>query len=626
MNNKILKTAVAFVLIILIVSCNYHVFAVEAKIPITKEATNLDDKFNTKVTLSINPDEQEEKIVDIVYVLDVSMITDSMGNNLLNEAYNMISEFNSQEKIRANVALVIFSNGSKKIMDLTDCSTITSSSYMRNKIYSLENLMWLYRNAIGSNLQSAMIMAKDILDSSSTGSKPEDRHVIVATDGGNYTYNNSRGETATTVYKTESGAYMSIGNADSSGDFGSTTRDTKMSMYYDETGDYKEAFSKLMQEQDEIEERANSGYKWKDTNAASINALVEAGALTVYNSVDQITNLEIYPYTNLEVGTAMAAKEFKNIKEEGYKIHTIGYLYGYGFNSNGEMTNKLFGIPTISFLKWTESVGELYFKNKTSITAEELADTFSQINSNILQKVIVDSYIIDEMGFGAYSDGTKYDLDFVNDLDKIDIYFNNEELDKTEIEPNVYGFGADDTIGSGYKYILRYYPNGIDGITENECFKVDVNYEIGTGIPFKVEYEELLNDEYIKKENGEYGKYDKDGSKSYSGLKANKSAILYLANGLEKEFKAPTLSYIVDNPIKDEEGIEPDNTDEQDEKSKDKNEEQDNSVDSKQDNTNRAIKTEDKILFHYINIVIALLVGIIFYYKKNKRCKKKSLH
>lgn len=79
MKNKALKIIKLIFLIVFVISCNYRVFAEEAQIPISKEATNLDDSFNTKVTLSINPDEQEKKIVDIVYVLDVSMIRETIG-------------------------------------------------------------------------------------------------------------------------------------------------------------------------------------------------------------------------------------------------------------------------------------------------------------------------------------------------------------------------------------------------------------------------------------------------------------------------------------------------------------------------------------------------------------------
>ena len=138
------------------------------------------------------------------------MIRETMGDDLLKEAYNLAVEFNKQENLEAHIALVIFSNGSKTIMELTDCSQITSSTYIRNKIYSLANLVWIAQNAVGSNLQSGLDRAKGILDNSTTGSKPENRHIIYATDGGNYTYTNSRGETSTTIYKESNGKYKNI--------------------------------------------------------------------------------------------------------------------------------------------------------------------------------------------------------------------------------------------------------------------------------------------------------------------------------------------------------------------------------------------------------------------------------
>ncbi|MBR2705063.1 MAG: VWA domain-containing protein [Clostridia bacterium] len=622
MIKRVQKIFICLFLVFVIISSNSPIFARNIDFPIKKEATNLDENFDTKVTLSINPDPEDEKIIDIVYVLDVSMVTSDVGTNLLNEAYGLISQFNEEEKIKANVALVIFSNGSKQIIGLTDCSTITSETYMRNQIYSFANLMWIARNATGSNLESALLMAKDILDNSTTGSKPEDRHVIMATDGGNYTYNNANGETATTVYKDSNGTYKSIGNGDSSGDFASTTRDTKMVMYYEQTGDYGDAFAKLMQEEASIKERALVGYKWKDTTAATIEALIEAGELTVYDSEEQIANLEIYPYTNLEVGTASAAMALKNIKNEGYKIHTIGYLYSYGFDSSGNITNKLFGLPSAGFLKWTENVGDLYFHDSTSITAEELTSVFSTINSRLIKNIESGSYIVDEMGYGNYSDGQEYDLDFVNDIDKINIKFDGEVLDKELIENNMYGFGKDDTLNEGYKFILTYYPNGLNGDSEKDCFRIDINFEIGVGIPVEIEYHEVLGEAYRKTKNGDYGKYDKDGSKKYSSIKANKSATLYFTNEDQSKFLVPTLSYTVDNPI-DEDTDEDSDDSKEESNSSDKSEENNEENSSKKQNG--IVKTEDMIWINIINILIATFVITIIKRKRrvNKRVKSK---
>lgn len=608
MKNKIHKIMVCLAMIIIIFANSNILLAKEIEFPIAKEATNLDDGFDTKVTLSINPDAEGEKIVDIVYVVDVSMITSNLGTDLLSEAYSLVTEFNAQENLKANVALVIFSNGAKQVMGLTACSSITSSSYMRNQIYSFSNLMWIAQNATGSNLQSALIMAKGILDNSTTGSEPEDRHVIFVTDGGNYTYNNADGVTATTVYRDSSGTYRSIGNGDSSGDYGSSSRDTKISMYYNETGDYGKAFEKLMQEKNSIKERALTGYKWKDTNAARIEALEAEGKLTVYDSVDQITNLETYPYTNLEVGTVSAAMALEDIKDAGYKIHTIGYLYSYGFDGGGNITNRLFGLPTIGFLKWTKNVGDLYLQESTTMRTDDLNKAFEDINEGLIQNIESGSYIIDEMGYGEYSDGSSYNMDFVNDIEKISITFDGEELDKELIENNKYGFGKDDTLDKEYKFILTYYPNGIEGDSNNECFKLDINFDIDVGIPVKVEYHETLNESSRKTKNGEYGKYDKDGSKKYSSIKANKSATLNFVNEDYATFSVPTLSYIVDNPIeedtKEEEKKDDSSSGEKNETKEDENKAEESSTDKKEG----VVKTGDIILIHLINITIALFV------------------
>ncbi|MBQ5537717.1 MAG: hypothetical protein IIU02_07380, partial [Treponema sp.] len=67
-----------------------------------------------------------------------------------------------------------------------------------------------------------------VLDGSTTGSAPYERYIITLTDGGNYTYNNESGQTATTVYKVNDSTYRSIGNGDAGGDFGDPNRETKI--------------------------------------------------------------------------------------------------------------------------------------------------------------------------------------------------------------------------------------------------------------------------------------------------------------------------------------------------------------------------------------------------------------
>ena len=71
-------------------------------------------------------------------------------------------------------------------------------------------------------------------------------------------------------------------------------------------------------------------------------------------------------------------------------------------------------------------------------------DKYNEIFTNIEEKLLVaadnPSYIIDEIGFGKYSDNTNYDLEFVNDINNIDVLEGTNKLDKEMISDNTYGF------------------------------------------------------------------------------------------------------------------------------------------------------------------------------------------
>ena len=515
---------------------------------IKTSATNLDDNFDTKIKLSINKYDVDTKIVDIVFVVDAS----SFSDDLVDSIYNFINNMNSHSSINGNYSIVAFGNGSVKVMDLTSGDKINSKEYLTNLVTSNSEI-----NSIAgiTNVQSGLLMSKEILDSSTTGSKKENRNVILITDGAAFTYNNSNGETSSTIYGLSSTLYLDMGNMDSNGDVGNPSRETKIVKYYNETSDYASAFEKLLKE--DIKYYADRGYKWGEKDADEIHSLQSENKITIYTSPSQVNDLDSYPYTNMEIGTYSAAKVLESIKEEKYNIYTIGYLYQWGFDNNGNVENRLLGLPSICFLSWTKNVGKLYLEKTKSISLNRFDEIYTDIETSILPEIDKPEYLITEMGYGNYEDGTNYDFEFVNNIDNIDILVNGEKLDKREIAVNTYAFGMDSSLEKEYRYILTYYPSGnLDN--KNEHFRLDLyNNE-----SIEVVYHEKLTEKCIKQEAGNYGTYDEFGIKNYDRLKVNNLTNLYFTSGKFIDFSTPTVSYdIIDKQVKGATEVNPNTND-----------------------------------------------------------------
>ena len=159
-----------------------------------------------------------------------------------------------------------------------------------------------------------------------------------------------------------------------------------------------------------------------------------------------------------------------------------------------------------------------------------------------------------------------YNFDFINDAEHLSVSVNGTSYPAVKIEDNVYGFKPlpeeenpgplssenpeDETSDSPtiyYEYYLEYFPaeNG------EEHFVWYIDTTVGAFDDVQLHYAVKLTNP--KSEPGEYGQYDKDGSKGYEGLYTNNSAILYPVNAREQEavpeiYNKPTVSYNVAAP------------------------------------------------------------------------------
>ena len=528
--NKLIKTTsiIFFILFLGFVSIPKILADGSEKFTKSKSATGLDENFDTKITLLLNKSGENNNTIDLLFLTDIEIYNDVTGSNLVNEMYNMISNINSSDSIKATISLVLYGMDADKIIEYVDTKDITSKEDLVNRIEAKRD--WINSNSFGSNMERALLLVKNMLASSPSNNNPEDRHIILLTNGNTLSYNNADGDSATTVFDGGS-FYLDMSTMDSNGDAASANRETKMVKYYNETNDYGEAFAKLLEEKDAVNEYAMTANKWHNLNKATVDELKAQGKVKTFKSSD-VADITKYPYTNLEIGAVQAAKVLLDLKEAKYNIYTIGYLYLYGWDDNGNPTAKLLAYPPIGFVKWTSNVGQLYLHEQKNVDSTAFNGFVNQIDSSLVSQEDDSFYLVDEMGYGQYKDGSDYNFDFVNDINKISINVDGTVLDKTKIDDNTYGFGKDSSIPGGYKYIFKYYPNGIDGVTNSECYKLDVNYNIEPNIPVKLEYHQVLN-KNTRKNASELSQEEI--------LKASNSTIIYLKNGQTESFENPVI-------------------------------------------------------------------------------------
>lgn len=167
--------------------------------------------------------------------------------------------------------------------------------------------------------------------------------------------------------------------------------------------------------------------------------------------------------------------------------------------------------------------------------------TFEQIQNDIYYLLDAGSEVQDYIGEGTDNLGNDYDFQFVNDLSKLKLTVGGVELDKHEIEENVYGFGHRD---GEYQFILSYEPNDAGG----ELLRWEIYVPVSNFNPVQLSYNVQLTNPQTA--DGTYGQYDEDGSEQYDSLYTNVSATLYPVDsngvaGEPEEFAKPTVSYAV---------------------------------------------------------------------------------
>ena len=142
-----------------------------------KTATELDENLETKVTLSF-PGKREAEPADVVFVLDKS------GASAQQDIYNQAKAFLEEVKAKAQadgldikVGVVLFNKVGNIKRPLTDVVT------------GYDDILTAMNSSVrsGTNMDAGLLAAKSMLDAD-TAVKPENKHVILISDGATYLY------------------------------------------------------------------------------------------------------------------------------------------------------------------------------------------------------------------------------------------------------------------------------------------------------------------------------------------------------------------------------------------------------------------------------------------------------
>ncbi len=468
----------------------------------SKEATNLDENFESDVTLSL-PAGDYKGDLDVVFVLDGSTSTDE--DALAENAAELLEDLADFENLNVKAGLVVF-GGSVPILYENDELLVLSEGDNLDTIKTAitDKSYDKITGRSGSNLQAGVKAAQKLLDADEAVDNA-DKYLILLTDGGARMWVNDKGEALFQTYAPNGKIFWN-----SNQDF--------LERYIDpKTKDWR-AFDAVW----------NAG----NTDSGFSKYAMTESESQKEDAVDRAANWDtvLYDdnyYTALEVSTYYAAT---SIIEASQNSHVIWVDYPYHEGNYKEYTD--------SFKSWMADQ-----KYVTRYDSTKLDNVFDAVKDQLIYLLDAGSTVVDYMG---YVEGD-YNLDFINKAEALTLTVGGEKKDVADLGDNTYGFGEKLDNGE-YEHELTYYPAD-DG---EEHFVWTINVPVTKDKPVKLTYKvKLVNP---KSAPGTYGVYDKygennDGSATYSLYTNNKATLTPVdSNGNEgdpEDFRKPTVSYTV---------------------------------------------------------------------------------
>lgn len=426
-----------------------------------KTATELDNNFNSRVTLSL-PSAEKELVSDVVFVLDKS----SCEEDVTTEALAMLADLGASVKdtgASIKVGAVQFAGRAVVSCELTE---LTEEAIAEGgAIYS-----GLKDGKIksGTNLQAGLLEAQKMLEAD-TDVEDSRKYVIVITDG------------LTRQFLAEDGTLMAIYNgldADGGRVWGSPSGWCVANGFVD--GVY-----------------GIPGGDW-DTYYAAVKANVAKDGNTyahdydVYGSTPEGENIPV-PYVPQGETSLTHALCLDRAIYEADKVYSeleAANYHCYAVFADDSTTNEL-GKAFVEYL------------NDGSVL------DFDTIQNDIYYLLDAGSQVVDIIGQGKDNKGNDYNFDVAN-LDNMTITVGGVELNKVKIQSDefpgstTYGFFEGEIADGKYDFVVTYYPDGVadaDGETR-EHFVWSINVPVGNFAPAQFSYDVHLTNP--QKAKGEY--------------------------------------------------------------------------------------------------------------------------
>lgn len=458
----------------------------------SKIATNLDENFESKVTLSL-PSAEEQLVSDVVFVLDksTSAALEQQALDMLDDLKTQIENTNAKVK----VGVVIF-NKKANVTNFMDLETEYDAIEKAIK-QTIES---------GTNTHAGLIAGKAMLDND-TDVDASRKYMIFVSDGITYMYN-------------EEPTAIGQQNADKTNIFaGPDNWETKYGNNFapENWDEWLETIKEQMSN-DTVQEYSYG----TDFKAEGISYISYDDRANHANSIDKAL------YLTNEV--------YQAAKDEGYHC----YAMTAGATSGSQY---LWGPSFMNYLAGGEEVSFGNIKNDI----QYLLDAGSFVVDEIGYDADYNFDFVNEIEALTLTVGGDV-------LEAVDI--TKPDGEKTKDDPtSVYGFGDINSEGE-YQFELEYYKDGLQLLDENddpiygyeECFVWEINEAVSNFAPVQLTYKVKLTNP--KTAAGVYGTYDADGSEKYEGLYTNNQAVLFPVAtdgtwGDSELFGMPTVSYEV---------------------------------------------------------------------------------
>lgn len=424
-----------------------------------KTATELDNNFNSRVTLSL-PSAEKELVSDVVFVLDKS----SCEEDVTTKALAMLEDLGASVKdtgASIKVGAVQFAGRAVVSCELTE---LTEKAIAEGgAIYSgLKD----EKIKSGTNLQAGLLEAQKMLEAD-TDVEDSRKYVIVITDG------------LTRQFLAEDGTLMAIYNGlDADGDrvWGSPSGWCVANGFED--GVY-----------------GIPGEDW-DTYYAEVKANVAKDGNTyahdynVYSSTPEGENIPVSYVPKGETSSTHALCLDRAIYEADkvYSELEAANYHCYAVFADDSTTNKL-GKAFVEYL------------NDGSVL------DFNMIQNDIYYLLDADSQVVDIIGQGKDNKGNDYNFDVVN-LENMTITVGGVELNKVKIKSEefhgstTYGFFKREIEDGKYDFVVTYYPDGVADGETREHFVWRIKVPVGNFAPAQFSYDVHLTNP--QKAKGEY--------------------------------------------------------------------------------------------------------------------------